>query len=175
MSTSQLSNPESVDTSPAIASPGLGAIIWDAFAKLAPATQWKNPVMFVVYLGSILTTVLGVQALRGHADAPAGFVWAIAGWLWFTVLFANAAEALAEGRGKAQAEALRAARRRVDTKVLTLPASARRWTLTPSDQLSAGMTLLVEAGDTIPIDGEVIDGVASVDVSAITGESAPVI
>src|ERR1700761_7885684 len=175
MSTSQLSNPESVDTSPAIASPGLGAIIWDAFAKLAPATQWKNPVMFVVYLGSILTTVLGVQELRGQADAPAGFIFAIAGWLWFTVLFANAAEALAEGRGKAQAEALRAAKKRVHAKVLREPRLDSTWYIANSDEIIAGTYVLVEAGEIIPADGEVVEGVASVDESAVTGESAPVV
>ncbi|MFC4526290.1 potassium-transporting ATPase subunit KdpB [Dyella halodurans] len=175
MSTSQLSIPESLDTPPAIASPGLGAIIWDAFAKLAPATQWKNPVMFVVYLGSILTTVLGLQALRGQADAPAGFVFAIAGWLWFTVLFANAAEALAEGRGKAQAAALRAAKKRVHAKVLREPRLDSSWYIANSDEITAGTYVLVQAGETIPADGEVVEGVASVDESAVTGESAPVV
>jgi K+-transporting ATPase ATPase B chain len=175
MSTPQLSLPESGNVAPAIASPGIGAILWDAFAKLAPATQWKNPVMFVVYLGSILTTVLGVQGLRGHTDAPVGFVFAIAGWLWFTVLFANAAEALAEGRGKAQAEALRAAKKRVHAKVLREPRLDSTWYIANSDEITAGTYVLVEAGDTIPADGEVVEGVASVDESAITGESAPVV
>jgi potassium-transporting ATPase ATP-binding subunit len=175
MSTPDITVPESTHTSPAIQSPGLGAILWDAFAKLAPATQWKNPVMFVVYLGSILTTILGVQALRGQTDAHAGFVFAIAGWLWFTVLFANAAEALAEGRGKAQAEALRAAKKRVHAKVLREPRYDSTWHIANSDEISAGMFVLVQTGDTIPADGEVVDGVASVDESAITGESAPVV
>lgn len=175
MSTLQPTLPESLDARPAITSPGLGAVIIGAFAKLAPATQWKNPVMFVVYLGSILTTILGVQALRGHADAPAGFVWPIAGWLWFTVLFANAAEALAEGRGKAQAEALRAAKKRVHAKVLREPHPDSLWHIAGSDEITAGTYVLVEAGEVIPADGEVIEGVASVDESAITGESAPVI
>src|ERR1700755_1429530 len=89
------------------------AVVVEAFKKLAPQIQLKNPVMFVVYLGSIVTTLLWVQALGGHGEAPAGFIFAVAAWLWFTVLFANAAEALAEGRGKAQAEALRATRQRV--------------------------------------------------------------
>ncbi|WP_281852907.1 potassium-transporting ATPase subunit KdpB [Dyella sp. GSA-30] len=159
----------------AIESPGFGAIVLDAFAKLAPATQWKNPVMFVVYLGSILTTLLGVQALRGHADAPAGFVFAVAGWLWFTVLFANAAEALAEGRGKAQAQALRAAKKRVHAKVLREPRYNSTWHIANSDELVAGTYVLVQAGDTIPADGEVVEGVASIDESAVTGESAPVV
>ncbi len=152
------------------------AVLREAFRKLAPRVQLKNPVMFVVYLGSIVTTVLWLQALTGTGDAPAGFIFAVACWLWFTVLFANAAEALAEGRGKAQADALRAARKRVYAKVLDEP---KRYGSTshrvPSDELAAGSIVLVEAGDTIPADGEVIDGVASVDESAITGESAPVI
>ncbi|KVC95792.1 potassium-transporting ATPase subunit B [Burkholderia ubonensis] len=151
-------------------------VLREAFRKLAPQVQWKNPVMFVVYLGSIVTTLLWLQALTGSGDAPAGFIFGVACWLWFTVLFANAAEALAEGRGKAQAEALRAARKRVHAKVLDEP---KRYGATthrvPSDELAAGSIVLVEAGDTIPADGEVIDGVASVDESAITGESAPVI
>ena len=97
------------------------AVLHEAFRKLAPRVQLKNPVMFVVYLGSIVTTVLWLQALAGTGDAPAGFIFAVACWLWFTVLFANAAEALAEGRGKAQADALRAARKRVYAKVLDEP------------------------------------------------------
>ena len=175
MSTLQPTLPENLEARPSIASPGVGAVILGAFAKLAPVTQWRNPVMFVVYLGSILTTVLGVQALRGHADAPAGFVWAIAGWLWFTVLFANAAEALAEGRGKAQAEALRAAKKRVHAKVLREPRRDSLWHIAGSDEITAGTYVMVEAGEVIPADGEVVEGVASIDESAITGESAPVI
>jgi K+-transporting ATPase ATPase B chain len=131
--------------------------------------------MFVVYIGSIVTTLLWVQAVRGEGEAPAGFIFAIAFWLWFTVLFANAAEALAEGRGKAQAEALRATRQRVLAKVLNEPRHGSSWYSAASDQLRAGMFVLVDAGDVIPADGEVIEGVASVDESAITGESAPVI
>ncbi|KAF1007511.1 MAG: Potassium-transporting ATPase ATP-binding subunit [Luteibacter sp.] len=175
MTTPHPTVPDDVATRPAVASPGALDIAIAAFAKLAPATQWKNPVMFVVYLGSILTTVLGIQALRGHADAPAGFVFAIAAWLWFTVLFANAAEALAEGRGKAQAEALRAAKKRVHARVLREPRYDSTWHIVPSDEIVAGTYVLVEAGDTIPADGEVVEGVASVDESAITGESAPVV
>jgi K+-transporting ATPase ATPase B chain len=131
--------------------------------------------MFVVYLGSIVTTVLWIQALTGRGEAPAGFIFAVALWLWFTVLFANGAEALAEGRGKAQAAALRAARRRVFGKVLAAPSHDAPWTRVGSDAIHAGMVVLVEAGDIVPADGEVIDGAASVDESAITGESAPVI
>jgi K+-transporting ATPase ATPase B chain len=163
------------DARPLAATPKWSAVIGEAFMKLAPRTQWKNPVMFVVYLGSIVTTLLGIQAARGHADAPTGFIFAIAVWLWFTVLFANGAEALAEGRGKAQAAALRAAKKRVHAKVLREPRTDSPWYIVPSDEIVAGMLVMVEAGDLVPADGEVIEGVASVDESAITGESAPVV
>ncbi|MBB3228683.1 K+-transporting ATPase ATPase B chain [Luteibacter sp. Sphag1AF] len=157
------------------ASPGWLAILGEAFRKLSPQAQWKNPVMFVVYLGSVVTTLLWIGALMGHADASAGFIFAIAVWLWFTVLFANAAEALAEGRGKAQAEALRASRKRVHAKVLREARYDATWYMATSDEITTGMLVLVEAGNTIPADGEVVLGVASVDESAITGESAPVV
>ena len=148
----------------------------EVLRKLAPQVQWKNPVMFVVYIGSIITTILWLDALRGgRPDAPAGFIFAITVWLWFTVIFANAAEALAEGRGKAQADALRAARRRIFAKVLSEANRDAASRSCASDELRAGMFVLVEAGDIIPADGEIIGGVASVDESAITGESAPVI
>ncbi|WP_448955096.1 potassium-transporting ATPase subunit KdpB [Labrys neptuniae] len=151
------------------------SVIGETFGKLSPRVQMKNPVMFVVYLGSIVATLLWIQALRGDGEAPTGFIFAIAAWLWFTVLFANAAEALAEGRGKAQAEALRATRQRVIARVLKEPnRQAKSWP-TPSDELSIGTLVLVEAGEIIPADGEVVQGAASVDESAITGESAPVI
>jgi len=147
----------------------------DAVVKLLPQHQWRNPVMFVVYIGSILTTILYVQALGGQGEAPAGFILAVTLWLWFTVLFANFAEAVAEGRSKAQAAALRAVKRDVAAKRLK---EARRdaavdWV--PSTDLRKGDTFLVEAGEVIPADGQVVEGVASVDESAITGESAPVI
>ncbi len=147
----------------------------DACAKLLPQHQWRNPVMFVVYLGSILTTVLWIQALAGHGEAPAGFILAVTLWLWFTVLFANFAEAIAEGRSKAQAAALRSVKRDVLAKKLAAPKYGSTTTTVGSSQLHKGDVLLVEAGDVIPADGEVIEGVASVDESAITGESAPVI
>jgi K+-transporting ATPase ATPase B chain len=149
--------------------------IVDAFKKLAPRTQLRNPVMFCVYVGSILTTVLWIAALAGQAEAPAGFILAIALWLWFTVLFANFAEALAEGRSKAQAASLRSAKHNVMAKKLNEPHPKAPIRIITSTDLRRGDVVLVEAGDTIPADGEVIEGVASVDESAITGESAPVI
>ena len=159
-----------------------GQALRDAVRKLDPRAQWRNPVMFVVYLGSILTSVLFVQALGGQGEAPAGFILAIALWLWFTVLFANFAEALAEGRSKAQAASLRGLKKQTWAKKLKAgpyeAAHARSelsWTPLEADSLRKGDIVLVEAGDVIPADGEVIDGVASVDESAITGESAPVI
>ena len=149
--------------------------IVSAFGKLSPRVQWRNPVMFVVYVGSIITTVLWLQALGGHGEAPAGFILAIALWLWFTVLFANFAEAMAEGRSKAQAASLRGMKRKVIGKKLQEPKHSSPWIPVPTDELRKGAVVLVETGDTIPLDGEVIEGVASVDESAITGESAPVI
>ncbi|MFM0516125.1 MULTISPECIES: potassium-transporting ATPase subunit KdpB [Caballeronia] len=149
--------------------------IVDSFKKLAPRTQLRNPVMFCVYVGSILTTVLFFAALAGQAEAPAGFILAIALWLWFTVLFANFAEALAEGRSKAQAASLRQAKHNVMAKKLNEPHPKSPIRITTSTDLRKGDVVLVEAGDVIPADGDVIEGVASVDESAITGESAPVI
>ncbi|CAM5182650.1 Potassium-transporting ATPase ATP-binding subunit OS=Castellaniella defragrans OX=75697 GN=kdpB PE=3 SV=1 [Castellaniella defragrans] len=150
-------------------------ILGETFRKLSPRVQLRNPVMFIVYLGGIVTTVLGVQALWETGDAPAGFTLAISVWLWFTVLFANAAEALAEGRGKAHAEALRATRRKVIARVLKEPALESVSWAAPSDELPVGAYVLVRADEIIPADGEVMAGAASVDESAITGESAPVI
>jgi K+-transporting ATPase ATPase B chain len=147
----------------------------DSFRKLAPRTQLRNPVMFCVYVGSILTTILWFAALAGQAEAPAGFILAIALWLWFTVLFANFAEALAEGRSKAQAASLRSAKHNVMAKKLNAPHPKAPIHITTSTDLRKGDVVLVESGDVIPADGEVIEGVASVDESAITGESAPVI
>jgi potassium-transporting ATPase ATP-binding subunit len=149
--------------------------IVDSFRKLKPRTQLRNPVMFCVYVGSILTTILWLAALMGQAEAPAGFILAVALWLWFTVLFANFAEALAEGRSKAQAASLRQAKRDVMAKKLNEPHPKAPIRIMTATDLRRGDVVLVETGDTIPADGEVIDGVASVDESAITGESAPVI
>jgi len=169
------------------------AIVWqacrDAVRKLDPQHQIKNPVMFVVWIGSSLTTLLWLQAVMGAGEAPTWFILTITLWLWFTVLFANFAEAMAEGRGKAQADSLRQARRDLNAKRLGRVDgdNERRavWSrqvsrldafkLVPACDLKKGDVVLVEAGDMIPIDGEVVEGVASVNESAITGESAPVI
>ncbi|QKY11004.1 potassium-transporting ATPase subunit KdpB [Janthinobacterium lividum] len=153
----------------------IGPAVVDAFKKLDPRTQWRSPVMFVVYVGSIITTLLAIQALNGQGEAPFGFIVAVTVWLWFTVLFANFAEALAEGRSKAQAASLRALKQTVMAKKMQTPKYGTSWLPTPATDLRKGMTVLVEAGDVIPADGEVTAGVASVDESAITGESAPVI
>src|SRR5476649_838158 len=147
----------------------------DSFVKLLPQHQWRNPVMFVVYLGSILTTILWFLALGGGGEAAPGFILHVTIWLWFTVLFANFAEAIAEGRSKAQADALRSAKRDTMAKKLKQGKKSPDFASVPSTQLRKGDFYLVEAGDLIPADGEVIEGVASVDESAITGESAPVI
>ncbi|MES2118279.1 MAG: HAD-IC family P-type ATPase, partial [Pseudomonadota bacterium] len=149
--------------------------IVDSFRKLHPRTQLRSPVMFVVYVGSIITTLLYVQSLLGQGEARPGFILAIAVWLWFTVLFANFAEAMAEGRSKAQAASLRSLKQTVTAKKLASPRHGATWAPLAATELRKGHTILVEAGDVIPIDGEVIEGVASVDESAITGESAPVI
>mgnify|MGYP001218938107 FL=1 len=161
----------------------------DAIFKLDPRHQVKNPVMFIVWTGSILTTLLFVQALAGTGEAPTWFILSISVWLWFTVLFANFAEAMAEGRGKAQADSLRRARRELTAKKLgTVDPSSEHdavwnrqfqrgdtFSVVSANQLTKGDVVFVEAGDFIPADGEVVDGVASVNESAITGESAPVI
>jgi potassium-transporting ATPase ATP-binding subunit len=147
----------------------------DAFWKLDPRVQFLNPVMFVVEIGSVLTTLLFVQALFGTGEMPAGYILAISMWLWFTVLFANFAEAVAEGRGKAQAAALKRSRRELSAKKLSRPEQRTKYDIVAGSSLRKGDVVLVEAGDFVPGDGEVIQGIASVDESAITGESAPVI
>ncbi|MFN3438643.1 MAG: potassium-transporting ATPase subunit KdpB [Acidovorax sp.] len=155
---------------PALVRPAL----LEAFKKLDPRVQWRNPVMFVVYVGSAFTTALA-------ASKPEGFTAAVALWLWFTVLFANFAEAMAEGRSKAQAASLRGLKKQTWAKKLdgqfdrNTPRTAMTWLPMEASNLRKGDVVLIEAGDVIPADGEVIDGVASVDESAITGESAPVI
>ena len=167
----------------------------DAFKKLSPRLQLRNPVMFIVLVGAVLTTSLFILAVIGQGEAAqsalsmgetperaaelarnsASFIFAVAVWLWFTVLFANFAEAMAEGRGKAQADTLRQARRDVNAKKLSNPKDRMRFTTVTAAALRRDDVVVVETGDTIPGDGEVIEGVASVDESAITGESAPVI
>jgi K+-transporting ATPase ATPase B chain len=147
----------------------------EAFKKLNPRWMVRNPVMFVVEVGSLLTTLLWIQALTGRGEAPAAFIGAVTLWLWFTVIFANFSEALAEGRGKAQAEALRRTRQETQAKKLRQPHREAGIERISSTALRQGDMYLVETGDTIPADGEVIEGIASVDESAVTGESAPVI
>ena len=151
--------------------------ILDAFLKLNPIHQLRNPVMFTVWICSALTTLIYVQTVTGHGEKgehPA-FILSIAIWLWFTLMFANFAEAMAEGRGKAQADALRKSRKDVKAKLLTTGKRDGATEMVDASNLRVGMVVLVEAGDTLPGDGEVIEGVASVNESAITGESAPVI
>ena len=147
----------------------------DSFRRLTPRYQWRNPVMFVVYIGSILTTILWLQALAGQGEAPAGFILAVTLWLWVTLLFANFAEAIAEGRSKAQAASLKSARKDTVAKKLARAERGAPSTSVPSSHLRRGDIVYVEQGDLIPGDGEVIEGVASINESAITGESAPVI
>jgi K+-transporting ATPase ATPase B chain len=157
--------------------PLVAAAIRDSFVKLAPWVQWRNPVMFVVLVGSVLISCLWLAQLCGAlaSEGRPGFVLAIALWLWATLLFANFAESLAEGRGKAQAAALRSGRRDVMARRFPGGRIDQPYQSVASHALRRGDVVLVEAGDTIPGDGEVIHGTASVDESAITGESAPVI
>lgn len=146
-----------------------------SFVKLKPNIQIKNPVMFLVYVGAMFTTVLWFLSLGGIKDAASSYIFAIALILWFTTLFANFAEAIAEGRGRAQAETLRKSRRDVKAKKLKSKDNPSDYTEVLSKDLKKGDIVYVAAGEQIPMDGEVIEGVASVDESAITGESAPVI
>src|SRR5450830_2052602 len=133
--------------------------IVDSFKKLSPQTQWRNPVMFVVYLGSILTTLLMLQALFAKGDAPVGFIALVTLWLWFTVLFANFAEALAEGRSKAQAASLRSAKKNVLAKKLASADRTSECMMVEGNSLRKGDFLLIESGDVVPADGEVVEGV----------------
>src|SRR5262245_62157384 len=151
----------------------LRAALLDSIRKLAPRAMAKNPVMFVVEVGSVLTTVLWARNLVAPSPgaAPVAFTGQVSLWLWLTVLFANFAEALAEGRGKAQAAALRGLRQETVARRRT----GNREQRVPASELRKGDLVVVEAGGVVPGDGEVIEGIASVDESAVTGESAPVI
>ncbi|MGO5135273.1 potassium-transporting ATPase subunit KdpB [Clostridium butyricum] len=147
----------------------------DSFLKLNPKTQMENPVMFLVYISSVLTTILYIVSLFGIRDSKPSFIFGIAIILWITVLFANFAEAIAEGRGKAQADALRASKKDVEANKITSLDKKDEITKVSSVSLKKGDLVIVKAGEQIPADGDVIEGAASVDESAITGESAPVI
>ena len=192
MSTLTAPTPQAQRTAPtrgAFSWAQLGAALPGAFRKLDPRRQWRNPVMFIVWVGAALTTTLAVAEpfLGGPADSggtavPASFTWAIAVWLWLTVLFANLAESVAEGRGKAQAETLRQTRTSTTAHRVTAydaagdpAADGTATTDVPSSDLRLGDTVVVSAGELIPGDGDIVWGIASVDESAITGESAPVI
>ncbi len=167
---------EAVQPSPLFTGPAVRAAALGALRKLHPAHMIRNPVMFVVEVGSFFTTIIAIHAaITGQGDAPAGFIFAISAWLWFTVLFANFAEAMAEGRGKAQSETLKASRKDVPAQKLAGPQRQAAVTAVMSGTLRKGDFVLIEAGALVPGDGEVVEGVASVDESAITGESAPVI
>jgi potassium-transporting ATPase ATP-binding subunit len=163
-------------SAPFLTKPIVLTAIRESFVKLDPRVQFRNPVMFVVFIGSLFTTFIGIGAALGaveNAGSPA-FVLVIAAWLWLTVLFANFAEAVAEGRGKAQAATLRSMRRHVHAKKLFNPGT-REFQMCEASALRRGDLVLVEANDIIPADGEIIEGVASVNESAVTGESAPVL
>ncbi len=154
--------------------------VLDAFRKLNPLRQARNPVMFVTEMGSIFTTILWLQAIFGIGEARPGFIGTVAVWLWITVLFANYSEAIAEGRGKAQAESLRKARQDTPARLIQTTAISRnpaecKYSMVSSTALKKGDLYLVEAGDILPADGEIVVGIASVDESAVTGESAPVV
>src|SRR5712664_3582143 len=151
-----------------------GTAVLDSFRKLHPRTMVKNPVMFVVEVGALLTSIQLIRDSLHHAGAF-GFGLQITLWLWFTVVFANFAEAMAEGRGKAQAETLRKSRTETSAKRLRNPRDRTKFETVSGAALRKGDVVLCTPGDMIPGDGEVIEGVASVDESAITGESAPVI
>ena len=160
--------PVSAMLDPKIVFPAIGS----ALSKLDPRLMIKNPVMFVVEVVAALTTVIFLRDVVTGGEGL-GFTFQIILWLWFTVLFANFAEAVAEGRGKAQAESLKKTRTESQAKLLT--GTDRTFRMVPGTSLKVGDVVLVEAGDNIPSDGEVIEGVASVNEAAITGESAPVI
>lgn len=155
----------------------MGRAVRDSFAKLDPRVQIQNPVMFLVWLSAVMTSVLAVASIFGVQDAgvPTYYVVAIAVILWLTDLFSNFAEALAEGRGKAQADSLRAAKKDVEAHRIESVEDKEHFTVVPGTELTRGDLVVVRAGEQIPGDGDVIEGAASVDESAITGESAPVV
>lgn len=155
----------------------MGRAVRDSFAKLDPRIQIQNPVMFLVWLSAVMTSVLAVASIFGVQDAgvPTYYVVAIAIILWLTDLFSNFAEALAEGRGKAQADSLRAAKKDVEAHRIESVEDKEHFTVVPGTELTRGDLVVVRAGEQIPGDGDVIEGAASVDESAITGESAPVV
>lgn len=148
--------------------------LWEAVLKLSPFQQFRNPVIFCVYISALLTTSIFIKDSLSHSS-QGGFILAVSIWLWITVLFANLAEAIAEGRGKAQAQRLRNVRRNIEAKKLSKPSRDAKVTLIASDELRYNDIVLVESGDFIPSDGAVLEGIASVNESAVTGESAPVI
>lgn len=156
-------------------SSALKPAVWQSFLKLSPRRMARNPVMFVVELGAALTSLLFIASLNDSSHGSPPFILAVSFWLWATILFSNFAEALAEGRGKAQAETLRKTRKDIMAKRLSAPRRDADWEEVPASALRKGDILLAEAGYWIPADGEVIEGAASVDESAVTGESAPVI
>ena len=155
----------------------MGRAVRDSFAKLDPRVQIQNPVMFLVWLSAVMTSVLAVASIFGVQDAgvPTYYVVAIAVILWLTDLFSNFAEALAEGRGKAQADSLRAAKKDVEAHRIESVEDKEHFTVVPGTELTRGDLVIVRAGEQIPGDGDVIEGAASVDESAITGEFAPVV
>ena len=155
----------------------IGSVLAQTFNRLNPAHQVRNPVMFVVFAGSVVTTVifavmLTAPGLIAGSHEPVWFVGFVTFWLWFTLLFANFAEAVAEGKGKAQADSLRKARRDVSARKLD---KTGKETVVPANTLRKGDIVVIAAGEFVPADGQVIEGIASVDESAVTGESAPVI